>query len=616
MKLILKKLNPLKSQDQKRDSDGKFTAGGGGLKAVKEFNWGRAAPIVAVVGLVGGYLVYQSFAGTALYRYQYSAYQCPGFNKEDAAKNSSDSCVINSAEGMVYRMYQGAYGRSPDNSGLKFWTQKLAGDRDKPSEVAQAMLGAKPEASGLSNQDFMAKLYTTALNRAADPGGLAYWTGRLDSGSWTRQRVMAHFANSGKVDYNVVNLKMTASDNQTFVEQLYAGMFNRKGDSGGVKYWTDQINLRKQGRNNALAYFAISSEALRTHNPGFASYIKDAPQVDVVPTAKKIRDERLFKAALNANAAKKAVDPVAERVEKARGNRDLARTIASKSKPTRSDLSKIARQEKTVRAYLSRSNSVPSKTGEYLRQNRVWYVKSVDVAKYSPDLSASEIKKEYDKTVLYHEFAKNGKSDLQKLVRGIGASYKSAEKKYEAEQRRKAEEAARKAARDAANRGDGGTGAGGVEPSGSCSGVKASSSRDKIKGCQGVLGVSQDGVWGCGTEAAFRAKYPNSNQRKTCPGDGGSGDFGCPADYVKSGSNCTPQWKSASAVRCASGWPEMESTRYTMSEGATTYAVYAYRCKKADGSKSDRNFRSFSCGSGWSRERPNSSIYGKSCKRQ
>lgn len=441
MKLNLGKLNPLKKQDQKRDTDGKFTAGGGGLKAIKKFNWGRAAPVIAIVGLVGGYLVYQSFAGTALYRYQYSAYQCPSFNKDDTAKNTSDSCVVNSAEGMTYRMYQGAFGRAPDNEGLKFWTQKLAGDRDKPSEVAAAMLNAASAPSGLSNQDFIAKLYTVALNRSADPGGLAYWTGKLDGGSWTRERVMAHFANTGKVDYNVVNLKMTASDNQTFVEQLYSGMFNRQGDTAGVKYWTDQINLKKQGRNNVLAYFAISSEGLRAHGAGFANFLKDAPKVDVVPTAQKIRDERLWKAALNANAAKKAVDPVSERVSKARGNRDLARTIASKSKPSRSDLTKIADQEKTVRAYLSRSNSVPSQTGQYLDQNRVWYVKSVDVAKWSPDLSADEIKKEYDKTVLYHEFAKNGKSDLQKLVSEIGSSYKSAESKYEAEILRQARQA-------------------------------------------------------------------------------------------------------------------------------------------------------------------------------
>lgn len=458
MKLNLQNLNPFKKKDQQRDIDGKFTAGGGGLKAVKKFNWGRAAPVVVIVGLVGGYVVYQSFAGTALYRYQYSAYQCSDFNKDDIAKNSSDSCVVNSAEGMVYRMYQGAYGRSPDNSGLKFWTQKLAGDRDKPSEVAAAMLNTKAEASGLSNQDFIAKLYTVALNRAADPGGLAYWTGKLDGGSWTRERVMAHFANTGKVDYNVVNLKMTASDNQTFVEQLYSGMFNRQGDTAGVKYWTDQINLKKQGRNNVLAYFAISSEGLRAHGAGFANYLKDAPRVDVVPTAQKIRDERLWKAALNANAAKKAVDPVSERVSKARGNRDLARTIASKSKPTRSDLSQIAGQEKTVRAYLSRSNSVPSQTGKYLDQNRVWYVKSVDVAKWSPDLSADEIKGEYNKTVLYHELAKNGKKDLENLIRDIASSYKSAEGKYEAEQRRKAEEAARRAAEEAAARGGDGEG--------------------------------------------------------------------------------------------------------------------------------------------------------------
>lgn len=49
-----------------RDEEGKFaaTSGSGGLKSAKAFNWKRAFPIIAIVTLVGGFLVFQSFAAT------------------------------------------------------------------------------------------------------------------------------------------------------------------------------------------------------------------------------------------------------------------------------------------------------------------------------------------------------------------------------------------------------------------------------------------------------------------------------------------------------------------------------------------------------------------------
>ena len=58
-------LNKYQNRSQKRDLNGKFTAGSGGLKSLKNFNWGRALPIIAIVGLVGGFLVWQSFAATS-----------------------------------------------------------------------------------------------------------------------------------------------------------------------------------------------------------------------------------------------------------------------------------------------------------------------------------------------------------------------------------------------------------------------------------------------------------------------------------------------------------------------------------------------------------------------
>lgn len=59
--------NPFKKQSgQKRDEEGKFatTTGSGGLLKSKNFNLKRALPIMILVALVGGYMVFRSFAAT------------------------------------------------------------------------------------------------------------------------------------------------------------------------------------------------------------------------------------------------------------------------------------------------------------------------------------------------------------------------------------------------------------------------------------------------------------------------------------------------------------------------------------------------------------------------
>lgn len=59
--------NPFKKQTGlNRDDEGKFatTTGGGGLSTRKNFNWKRAIPVIVIVTIVGGFMVYRSFATT------------------------------------------------------------------------------------------------------------------------------------------------------------------------------------------------------------------------------------------------------------------------------------------------------------------------------------------------------------------------------------------------------------------------------------------------------------------------------------------------------------------------------------------------------------------------
>ena len=101
--------------------------------------------------------------------------------------------------GQTYRLYQAAFNRTPDIAGLGGWINGMDGGLT-PTQVAtsfmasaefQSLYGANP-----SNEQFVSLLYTNALHRAADAGGLAYWVNQLVSNLQTRAQVLVNLSES------------------------------------------------------------------------------------------------------------------------------------------------------------------------------------------------------------------------------------------------------------------------------------------------------------------------------------------------------------------------------------------------------------------------------------
>jgi len=161
------------------------------LSKVKKFSWKKYLPVIIAIALVGGFFVWRSFAGTKLYDYQYSVYQCDGGKFSNKLINPDDKCIEKSAESFVYRMYDAARNKAPDSKGYQYWVQKLAGDRTQPSEAAASFITSLKDKN---NEQFVDALYNNAFGRKADTKGKAYWKGKLDKKEWSRERVLAHFA--------------------------------------------------------------------------------------------------------------------------------------------------------------------------------------------------------------------------------------------------------------------------------------------------------------------------------------------------------------------------------------------------------------------------------------
>ena len=98
------------------------------------------------------------------------------------------------------RLYWAFFHRVPDTGGMAFWTGQLTGGKTL-AQIAKAFSGSSEFQNtygSLSNQAFVTLIYQNIFQRNPDPGGLAYWTGRLDAKAKTRGDVMVAFSESSE----------------------------------------------------------------------------------------------------------------------------------------------------------------------------------------------------------------------------------------------------------------------------------------------------------------------------------------------------------------------------------------------------------------------------------
>jgi Ca2+-binding RTX toxin-like protein len=103
--------------------------------------------------------------------------------------------------GQTYRLYQASFNRTPDLAGLGGWIAAMD-NGTTPTQVAtsfmasaefQSLYGANP-----SNEQFVSLLFTNALHRTADAGGLAYWVNQLTSNLQTRAQALVNLSESAE----------------------------------------------------------------------------------------------------------------------------------------------------------------------------------------------------------------------------------------------------------------------------------------------------------------------------------------------------------------------------------------------------------------------------------
>lgn len=97
-------------------------------------------------------------------------------------------------ESYVARIYTKALGRNADIGGMKYWAGEINAGRKSPTAVAEMFI-TSPEFTNknLNNTEYVKVLYRTFMGREYDQGGLDYWVGRLNQGE-SRKSILQSFA--------------------------------------------------------------------------------------------------------------------------------------------------------------------------------------------------------------------------------------------------------------------------------------------------------------------------------------------------------------------------------------------------------------------------------------
>lgn len=110
-----------------------------------------------------------------------------------------DSAVGEHA-GEAYRLYQAAFGRTPDETGIGYWIDQLDSGSSL-SGIAQQFLNSQEFQStysiNLNDNQFIDQLYQNVLHRGSDAEGYSYWQGILANGT-SRADVLASFSESNE----------------------------------------------------------------------------------------------------------------------------------------------------------------------------------------------------------------------------------------------------------------------------------------------------------------------------------------------------------------------------------------------------------------------------------
>lgn len=193
--------------------------------------------------------------------------------KPEEPKPSDDNQNSDSqVEAFAKRMYTVVLNREAEAEGLSYWTNRLINQEIDGAGTANGFINsAEFQARKLDDTDFVDVLYRTFFDRNADEGGRSYWLSELAKGV-SRTQVLSGFVNSQEFSqvcdsYGIARGTMQTDGTciykpgvRNFVSRMYTKALNRNGETMGVEYWANRINMKVASPETVAKSFFLSEE--------------------------------------------------------------------------------------------------------------------------------------------------------------------------------------------------------------------------------------------------------------------------------------------------------------------------------------------------------------------
>ena len=154
----------------------------------------------------------------------------------------------------VQKSYVSYYGRAADPAGLAFWAGRMDSEGGSLSSIIQAF-GNSDEFNrrygGLNYTDLVTTLYQQTLARPPDPAGLAYYVGELQAGRRTLQTITL----------DVLNGATTPPDSTVVANKLDVAAYYTAKVAAGCAYGTEQDGLNALSGVTASAATVAAAKA-------------------------------------------------------------------------------------------------------------------------------------------------------------------------------------------------------------------------------------------------------------------------------------------------------------------------------------------------------------------
>lgn len=102
----------------------------------------------------------------------------------------------------IYRLYQAAFARIPDETGFRYWVDAAEmfdiAELDMASAFRLSFEFIDLYGSNVSNYNYVYNIYKNVLQREPDGVGIDYWTQQLDLGWVSRDQMLIEFAQSAE----------------------------------------------------------------------------------------------------------------------------------------------------------------------------------------------------------------------------------------------------------------------------------------------------------------------------------------------------------------------------------------------------------------------------------